>query len=111
MEKNFFYDSFSDRLLVSCKKEGDRIAGSIKILNVTLDITTDNRIVNVEIKRTSEFLSTLKINPAMLDNLKKARLVVRRYNNGYLIYFFLETNKVTERIPFNIPIKTSSVLA
>jgi len=108
--KNFFYDDFSDRLMITCKKPEDNILGSFRILNVTLDITSDNRIVTAEIRGVSEYLSELNINPSILNNLKDAQLLVRKYNNGYMIYFILQTIQgVVEKIPFNIP--TEKVIA
>lgn len=104
MDKTFFYDDFSDRLMISCKKPSDKIIGSVRILNVTLDFATDKRIVNVEIKKASEYLSALEINPEILNNLKDAQLIVKKYNNGYVIYFFLHSNQgIIERVPFNVP--------
>lgn len=104
-DKNFFYDDFSDRLFISCKKPSDKIVGSVRILNVILDFTPDMRIVNVELRRVSEFLSALKINPEILNNLEKAELIVQKYDSGYLIYFLLQSEGVLERIPFNILLK------
>ena len=63
------------------------------------------KIVNVELTRASEYLSSLKINPEILSNLENAELFVQKYNNGYLIYFILQSKGVIERIPFNIPVK------
>jgi len=74
MEKNFMYDSFSDRLFISNKRDKDKVAGSIKYLNLTIDINTDNQIVNIELKKASDFLSSLKISPSILENLKKAEI-------------------------------------
>ena len=44
----FLYDEMSDRLFISMKKDSDRIYGSVRLLNLTLDFSTDNSVVNIE---------------------------------------------------------------
>ena len=56
------YDKDLDRLMISCKKPNDKISGSVRIMNVTLDFTTDNRVVNVEIRNATDYLSELGFN-------------------------------------------------
>lgn len=104
MANNFYYDNFSDRLMISCKKPTDRIAGSMRVLNVTLDFTTDNRIANVEIKNISDYIASLGLNADILNNLEDAKLMFKQYRDGYVIYFLLKPKQGnTERIPFNVP--------
>jgi hypothetical protein len=106
MTKNFFYDDFSDRLMISCKKAGDKISGSVRVLNVTLDFTTDNRIINVEIKNVSDYISSLGLNPNILGDLEDAQLMFKQYRDGYVVYFLLKPKLGNiERIPFNVPMK------
>jgi len=104
IEKNFFYDEFSDRLMISCKKQDDKISGSTRILNVTLDFTTDNKIVNIEIRNVSDYISSLSLNADILKNLSDAELICTQYKDGYVIYFILKSKQGNiERIPFNLP--------
>lgn len=111
-EKSFFYDDFSDRLMISCKKPEDKVIGSVRILNVTLDFTTDKRIVNVEIRKASEYISPIGLNPEILSNLQDAQLTIRRYNDGYVIYFILTPKQGDiERIPFNVPMKEKILIS
>ena len=106
MEKNFFYDELSDRLMISCKKPEDKIIGSIRVLNVTLDFATNNKIVNVEIRNISEYISSLGLNAEILVNLEYAKLMFKQYRDGYIIYFILKPmHGNIERIPFNVPMK------
>ena len=105
-EKNFMYDKNFDRLVISNKKSDDKIYGSVRILNTTLDFTTDNRIVNVEIKRVSDYLEELGLDPSILNELKDAQLICKQYRDGYMIYFILKKKKgIVERVPFNVPMK------
>ncbi len=98
----FIYDDMSDRLFISGKKESDKIYGSVRILNLTLDFTTDSRVVNIELRGASKYLESLGINPEILNNLTGAEIVVRQQRDGYLIYFILQAGNQIERIPYNI---------
>ena len=106
----FNYDDFSDRLFISCKKESDIVYGSVRVLNLTLDFTTDNRIVNVEIKDASKYLQSIGVNPDILNKLTDAQVIFEQKRDGYLIYFILQAGNHIERIPYNI-ISTEQTLA
>jgi len=108
---NFMYDDFSDRLFISCKKADEKVIGSIRTLNVNIDFGSDNKILNIELKKASDFLKFLGIKPKILNELKEANLVFRNCRDGYLIYFVLKTDNQIERIPYNIrSVKTSVTL-
>lgn len=102
---SFMYDDFSDRLLISCKKPEDKITGSIRFLNTTLDFTGKNKIANIEIKKASDYLKSLEFNPKILEKLTDAKIMFKTCRDGYLVYFILKHGKEVERIPFNIPSK------
>lgn len=105
------YDDFSDRLLISCKKSGEKVIGSIKFLNLNIDVGSANKILNVELKKASNFLKSIKINPDILNNLVEANLILKTCRDGYLIYFVLKTEDRVERIPYNIQsVKTPILL-
>ncbi len=106
-KKGFFYDNISDRLMITCKKENEKVSGSARVLNVTLDLTSEGKIVNVEIRNVSEYLNNIGVNSKLLDNLKDAELISKKYNNGYMIYFILKTDTIIEKIPFNLPTITA----
>ena len=108
----FMYNEDFDRLMISCKKQDDTIYGSVRMLNLVLDFTTDNRIVNVEIRNVSEYLSSLGLNPDILNDLQDAQIVSKQYRDGYLIYFILKSNNGTiERIPFNVLMNKMPVIS
>lgn len=98
----FHYDDFSDRLFISCKEDCEKIQGSIRVLNLTIDFTTENKAVAVEISQASKYLESLGIDSKILNNLTKAELVFQQKRDGYLIYFILHAGSQIERIPFNI---------
>jgi len=76
------YDENLDRLMVSCKRQDDVIYGSVRVLNAVLDFTTDNRIVNVEIRGISEYLSSLGLDVNILNNLQEAKLHISPKESG-----------------------------
>jgi hypothetical protein len=98
----FVYDEITDRLFISNKKEDEKIYGSIRLLNLTLDFTTEMRVANIELKGASVYLESLGINPKILSNLSDAQIIVRQQIDGYLIYFILKSGEHIERIPYNI---------
>lgn len=99
---SFMYDDFSDRLMISCKKSSDKVAGSVRVLNLIIDFTSDNKIANIELKKASDYLKSLHLNPEILNELTDASLMFKQCRDGYLIYFILKTNEKIERIPYNI---------
>ncbi|MFH1585314.1 MAG: hypothetical protein ABIB79_00925 [archaeon] len=110
VECDFMYDSFSDRLLISRKREGDKVVGSIGILNLVIDFTGDNRVANVELKGASKYLKSLDIDPSILDKLTGAKLMLKQCRDGYLISFILSSGDITERIPYNVQSQKVPVL-
>ena len=103
------YDDFSDRLFISCKGDSDKVYGSVKVLNLIIDFTRDNRAVNFEIQNASKYLESIGVNSEILNKLTGAEIVFQQKRDGYLIYFILQSGKQVERIPYNI-ISTKSAL-
>ena len=98
----FHYDDFSDRLFISCRSENEEVYGSVRVLNLIIDFTTENKAVGVEIMQASKYLESLGINPEILDRLTNVELVFNQRRDGYLIYFILHAENQVERIPYNI---------
>jgi uncharacterized protein YuzE len=112
MKKNYFYDEFSDRFMISCKKPEEKVVGSVRVLNVTLDFASNGKIVNVEIRNISEYLNSLGLNSNVLIDLEDAQLMFRQYRDGYVLYFILKPKHGNiERIPFNVPMKPALLTA
>jgi len=107
---SFMYDDFSDRLMISCKKDSDVIVGSIRVLNLNIDFTSNNKIANVELRKASDYIESLGLNPRILNNLTDAQLMFKQCRDGYLIYFILQGMNKTERIPYNIQSRKVPVL-
>ena len=98
----FIYDDFSDRLYISSKKPSEKVYGSARVLNITLDFTSDKRVVGIELRNASKHLGSIGINPEILSKLTGAEIVFQKQRDGYLIYFVLHTGLKVERIPYNI---------
>ena len=86
---NFLYDGRADTLYISRKKSGEKVAGSIEIANILIDITSEGRIVGIEINEVSEFLKNLNIDTNILNGIETASFSVFPKRNGVL-YFFIE---------------------
>lgn len=99
---NFHYDDFSDRLFISCRGEDEKVYGSVRVLNLIIDFTTENKAVGVEIMQASQYLESLSINPEILNKLTNAEFVFEQKRDGYLIYFILSAGNQIERVPYNI---------
>ena len=98
----FMYDDFSDRLFISCKKNSDKIYGSVRVLDLTIDFTTDNVPVNFEIRGASKYLKSIGLDSKILNKLTNVEVVFKQKGDGYLIYFILYSGKQIERIHYNI---------
>ncbi len=109
-ECEFMYDDFSDRLFISCKKDSDMIAGSVRLLNLVVDFTTDNKVVNVEIIGASDYLESIGFDSSILNKLISVDLVFQQKRNGYMIYFILHSESQTQRIPYNLITENPSMI-
>lgn len=98
----FNYDDFSDRLFISSRNENEKVYGSVRVLNLIIDFTSDNKAVGVEIIQVSQYLESLGINPEILNRLTNAEIIFNQKRDGYLIYFILHAGDQIERIPYNI---------
>ena len=108
--QNFMYDDFSDRLMISSGKKEGNVKGSIRFLNLTLDVGNDNKIVNVELRKAGDYLKSLGFNPKILENLTGAEIVFKQCRDGYLISFILKSGKIVERVPYNVQFQKVPVL-
>lgn len=103
MKETFMYDENLDRLMIFNNiKENEAVSGSVNILNLVIDFTTNNKIANIEIKNVTEYLKSLNINPKILDKLTNARIRLTQMRGGFLLQFLLYCNKEVEMVPFNI---------
>lgn len=110
-ECTFIYESMTDRLFISRKDSSDKIYGSIRILNVILDITTTNEVANVELIDASQYLDSLSIDSSILNNLTSVEISFKQIRQGYLIAFVLKSGKKAVAVPYNIQMPANRQIA
>ncbi|MBS3065703.1 hypothetical protein J4229_01520 [Candidatus Pacearchaeota archaeon] len=102
--ETFMYDKDLDRLMIFNKLKADeKVYGSVNILNLTLDITTKNRIANIEIRDISEYLKSIDKDPTILNNMNSAKISIVQVRGGFLIQIVLAGLNKIEKIPYTIP--------
>lgn len=100
----FMYDEDLDRLMIfNNLKDGEKVYGSVKILNLVLDITTNNRIASIEIRNVSEYLESIEKDPSILKGLSSAKIDIMQVRGGFLIQVVLIGLNKIEKIPYTIP--------
>lgn len=103
MEKcKFHYDEDYDRLFISCKRDDEKVYGSVRVLNLIIDFTTNDRAICFEILKASKYLSSIGINPKILNNLENIEVFFSKEKDGYLINFNFHAFNQIERVPYNI---------
>jgi hypothetical protein len=103
-KETFIYDEYLDRLAIfNTLKDNEKIEGSVNILNLIIDITSNNRIANIEIIDVSEFFQSLEIDPIILQQLEEARIVVNQIRGGFLLKILLRYGDKTLSVPISLP--------
>ncbi len=97
-----FYDEQYDRLMVAGKSDSDKMAGSVRVLNLILDFNTDNKLVNVELLHALEYVKSLGLDSDMLTKISGGDFIFKSLRNGYEIVFVLEVGKKVVHIPYNV---------
>lgn len=110
-DKNFMYDENLDRLMIFNKKNDDEIVyGSVKILNLILDVTDKNRIANIEIRNVSEYLISMEKNPNILKSLKNAKININQIRGGFIIKIILIGEESSDKIEYTIPTEEKIII-
>ena len=97
-------DEDLDKLMIfNTIGDSERIYGSVNILNLVLDITTKNRIANIEIRNVSDYLKSIEKDPNILKTMDSAKINIVQVRGGFLIQIMLIGLNKIERIPYTIP--------
>jgi hypothetical protein len=100
----FMYDENLDRLMIfNNLKDDEKVYGSVRILNLVLDITTKNRIANLEIRNVSDYLKSIGKDSNILKIMNSAKIDIVQVRGGFLIQIRLIGLNKTEKIPYTIP--------
>ena len=103
-KSTFMYNENLDRLMIfNNLKDDEKVYGSVNILNLILDITTKNRIANIEIRNVSDYLKSIEKDPEILKTLNSAKINIVQVRGGFLIQIVLIGLNKIEKIPFTIP--------
>lgn len=99
----FMYDEDLDRLMIfNNLKEGERVYGSVNMLNLVLDITNKNRVANIEIRNISDYLVSLDKDAKILKELTEVKINIQQVRGGFLMNILLIAQNKTEKIPYPI---------
>jgi hypothetical protein len=110
-KETFMYDKDLDRIMIFNEiREDEKVYGSVKILNLVLDLTTKNRIANIEIANVSDYLKSIGKNPEILDNLKSAKIFIQQVRGGFMIQIVLAGENRIEKIPYTIPTEEEIII-
>lgn len=108
-EKKFVYDSDTDSLIISHKKQQDHVRGSVDIQNVILDFTNTGKLVGLEIRHFSEFLKEFDIADA-INEIGSATFSVKYAPNGIVIWLYIKfAQKAEQRLPLYVSTETSQL--
>lgn len=103
-KSTFMYDENLDRLMIfNNLKDDEKVYGSVHILNLILDITTKNRVANIEIRNVSEYLKSIGKDSNILKILDSAKINVLQVRGGFVIQIILSGLNKIEEIPYTIP--------
>jgi len=103
-KETFMYDEDLDRLMIfNTIRDDEKVYGSVDILNLTIDITTKNRIANIEIRNVSDYLKSIEKDPNILKGLNNAKINIMQVRGGFLIQIILAGLNKIEKIPYTIP--------
>lgn len=95
----FAYDNITDSILIFGRKANEKIKGSAKIGNLILDITTEGKIVGMEIRKATEFFNTIGVEKSP-EEINTANLSVEYKSDGLVIFLQLKfKNKEEEKVP------------
>lgn len=111
-KETFMYDRELDRLMIFNNISlGEKVQGSVRILNLVLDVTASNRIANIEIRNISEYLRSIGKDPSILESMNSAKIEIINVRGGFLIQIVLAGATKTERIPYTIPTEERMIVS
>lgn len=109
--KNFNYDDFSDSIIISNKQENEKVKDNFEIGDIIFSLTGKGKIVSIEIREFSSFLSSCNINPEILENLKNIQFSVVPKSKSLFLFLKIESTQgqtiVLNSIPLVVPLTLS----
>lgn len=84
--KNYSYDKYSDSLIISMRKENEKVRENFEIGDIIFSLTGNGKIASIEIRGVSYFLESCNINPEVLKNIKSISFEVsKRFESLFII--------------------------
>ncbi len=99
MEKKcrFSYNEIDDSLILSCREENENVKENFIFDDIIFSLTGKGKIVGLQIRNMSNFLSDSDISPEILDNLKEADLKIIQKENSLFIGIKLVSKNLEEK--------------
>lgn len=105
MTKTIDYDEIEDILFIhEGFKPDEKFKGNIDLGNIIFDLSTNGRIVGVEIINASEFFKEFKLSVKDLKNIEQASIKSLVKKDSLIVFLALKTNKAETRIPIAAPL-------
>lgn len=102
-QSNFDYNPLNDSLIVSRKKEDEKVYGSVRIGNLILDMTEEGKILSLEISNISDFFEKVDMDSEILNNLTCAELIVEQEVDHAWLFLELKTDTIQlKKVPIAI---------
>ncbi len=109
MKHKLHYDRDYDNLIISRKRDNERVKGNFELgEDIVISVTGNGKIVGIELRDASGFLQELGINPKILEQIKSGELIIEPKRNALFISFKLYLKpKKEQKIPIaQIPSKS-----
>ena len=109
MSKRFDYAKEHDIFAVhNGFQEGDKFFGNEMIGDLVLDVSTQKRIVGIEVLNASQYLEKFGVDEEILSNLIDVDLTATLHSDGATVTLVLKTKKAT--IPIKIAVQLETPL-
>ncbi len=92
----------SDSLIISKKQPNEKVQGSAEIGNLTLDFTSNGKIISVEFQNISKFLEVMNIDKNILSKLENVDLVVQKQRGAVFLLAILKIPTLKQPLPLAI---------
>lgn len=99
MKKNFSYDDIGNSIIISNRKENEKVKKNFMFGNLIFSLTNSGKIVGLEINNLSGFLEESGIKNFDLNKIDNATLQVEEKRDLILIKFLIESKNNKFTIP------------
>lgn len=110
MKPLVFYDRENDILAIHKEcAHNEKFKGNIDTGQVVLDVSTNERIIGLEVMNASSFFEEFSLNEELLKNIEKVDFTAKQSPNGIVIGLLFQVKNKIERIPAKIAVPTNTV--